>query len=57
MSLLALTSAAPVSAATLVETVRQAPERFHTVEEATAAGDADTRPCVSGPGEGRSAEL
>ena len=52
MSLLALTSAAPVSAATLVETMRRATERFHDVEEATAAGYADSLMCVSGPEEG-----
>jgi hypothetical protein len=50
MSLLAWTAPAP--AATLVETVRQATERFHDVEEATAAGYADTLQCVNGPEEG-----
>ena len=52
MSLLALTSAAPASAATLVETVRRATERFHNVEEAMAAGYADSLVCVSGLEEG-----
>jgi hypothetical protein len=52
MSLLALTSATPASAATLVETVRRATERFQNVEEATAAGYADALTCVSGPEEG-----
>jgi hypothetical protein len=52
VSLLALTSAAPVSAATLVETVRQATERFHNVAEATAAGYTDALTCVNGPEEG-----
>lgn len=52
MSLLALTSAAPASAATLVETVRQATERFHDIEEATEAGYVDAQNCVSGPEEG-----
>jgi hypothetical protein len=51
MSLLALTSAAPAPAATLVETVRRATERFQNVEEATAAGYADSLICVSGPEE------
>jgi hypothetical protein len=39
-------------AATLVETVRQATQRFQDVEEAKAAGYADDRFCVSGPEEG-----
>jgi hypothetical protein len=52
LSLLALTSTAPVSAATLVDTVRAATERFHNVAEAVAAGYADPLVCVSGPEEG-----
>jgi hypothetical protein len=52
ISLLALISATPAAAATLVETVRQATERFHNVEEATAAGYMDVQNCVSGPEEG-----
>jgi hypothetical protein len=52
MSLLALTSAAPAPAATLVETVLRATERFQNVEEAIAAGYTDPLVCVSGPEEG-----
>jgi hypothetical protein len=52
LSLSALTSAAPASAATLVETVHAATERFHNVAEAVAAGYADPLVCVSGPEEG-----
>ena len=61
MSLFALTSAAlaasssqsePGPAETLVETVRRATERFQNVEEATAAGYADSLVCVSGLEEG-----
>jgi hypothetical protein len=52
MSLLALTSAATEPSGDLVETVRQATERFQNVEEATAAGYADTLLCVNGPEEG-----
>jgi hypothetical protein len=36
----------------LVETVRQATALFHNIEEATAAGYANTLNCVSGPQEG-----
>jgi hypothetical protein len=62
MSLFACTAAAlaqsggrqgePESEASLVETVRQATQRFQNVQEATAAGYADQRVCVSGPEEG-----
>jgi hypothetical protein len=61
MSLFALTSVAltaggaqgePGPAATLVETVRRATERFQNVEEAIAAGYADAGTCVSGIEEG-----
>jgi len=62
MSLFACTSAAlagaggaqgePGPAATLVETVRRATERFQNVEEAKAAGYADSLVCVSGLEEG-----
>ena len=61
MSLFALTAAAlaasspqgePGPAETLVETVRRATERFQNVEEATAAGYADSLVCVSGLEEG-----
>jgi hypothetical protein len=40
------------SAATLVETVRQATRPFQDLDEAKAAGYADTLACVSGPEEG-----
>ena len=50
--LMAWTSTAPAPAATLVETVRAATERFHNSEEATAAGYANTFMCVNGPEEG-----
>jgi hypothetical protein len=52
MSLLALISAATEPSGALVETVRRATERFQDVEEATAAGYADSLLCVSGPEEG-----
>jgi hypothetical protein len=52
MSLVASTSAATEPSGALVETVRRATERFHNVEEAMAAGYADSQLCVSGPEEG-----
>jgi hypothetical protein len=52
ISLCAFASAASEPAGALVETVRLATERFHDVEEATAAGYADSLQCVSGPEEG-----
>jgi hypothetical protein len=52
MLLYAFPAAATEPAGALVETVRQATVRFHNVEEATAAGYANTLNCVSGPQEG-----
>jgi hypothetical protein len=57
MSLFACTSFASTSAASepagaLVETVRQATDRFHDIREATKAGYVDPLLCVSGPEEG-----
>ena len=52
MLLYTFPAAATEPAGALVETVRQATVRFHNVEEATAAGYANTLNCVSGPQEG-----
>ena len=51
MLLYTFPAAATEPAGALVETVRQATVRFHNVEEATAAGYANTLNCVSGPQE------